>query len=721
MNITRMVAGLVALVLGPAVLAAAEPPSLHIPRLELSPSLAAFVSGEPPAGPARVSTFVQREPRDGRPSAVDTTAYLWYDQAQLYVVFVCRDTTDGIRARVTKREGASDDDRVSVHLDTFHDRRRAYVFSSNPLGVQADRITTEGQDDDDSFDTVWRSDAALTPFGYVVKMSIPFRSLRFSAAAVQTWGVALSRQVPRLSEDAYWPEVSRRVQGVVPQFAVATGLQDVSPGANVQLIPYGAFTGSQDGAGASLSQVERLGLDAKVGLGSAFVLDAAVNPDFSEVESDDPQVTLNERFEVLFPEKRPFFVENAGYFATPVPLFFSRRLRDPRSGVRLTGKSGGWVTAGLVMQDRATPDFDAATAAAGSVRREFGQGAHLGALATIRRGAAVSNKALSLDGRLTLGDTWAVAGQVMRTAGSDAAGPGTSGLGLFAELTHDSRHLDMSTRYTDLAHGFDAALGFLQRVDMRQLEHTTKYRFRPKHGWLARYGPTLDAFAVWDRQRALTDWRMRPRFELEFVGQTSLLVDHARSMEVLGGLRFDKHRTTAEFETARSRWWTLAASYEQGTDVNRRPPRGQAPFLVDRQSSEVVVALRPGRHLEFSETYLRTRLQQPGGTPAGAHPVLDNHIARTKVLWHLTRELSLRTIVDYERVVPNPLFSSVRARQPFGVDVLGTYQVNPGTAVFVGYVDRYEPDVFRDPFPLLPVATSVGRQAFVKVSWLFRY
>ena len=109
-----------------------------------------------------------------------------------------------------------------------------------------------------------------------------------------------------------------------------------------------------------------------VGLGSAFVLDATVNPDFSEVESDSPQVTVNERFEVLFPERRTFFVENAGYFATPVPTFFSRRILDPGGGARLTGKAGSWLAAGLVMNDRETPDTDAATALVGTVRREFG-------------------------------------------------------------------------------------------------------------------------------------------------------------------------------------------------------------------------------------------------------------------------------------------------------------------------------------------------------------
>jgi hypothetical protein len=202
---------------------------------------------------------------------------------------------------------------------------------------------------------------------------------------------------------------------------VARGLEQVSPGANLQVAPYGAFTGARAGTAAAgdVSTAKRLGLDAKVGLGSAFVLDAALNPDFSEVESDEPQVTLNERFEVLFPEKRPFFLENAGYFAAPIPVFFSRRIVDPRAGARVTGKAGPWVVAGLAMQDRATPDADAATAVAATVRREFGQVAHLGAVGTLRRAPTGNNAVVSVDGRWLLGDTWAVAGQVIRSQTDD--------------------------------------------------------------------------------------------------------------------------------------------------------------------------------------------------------------------------------------------------------------------------------------------------------------
>lgn len=702
--------------------AAAQPLSVQIPRVSTAPDLDAFRTAEPVARPGLVSGFRQREPRDGRPASLGTTAYLSYDNERLYVVFVCLDNPQRVRARLSRREGAQSDDSVSLYLDTFHDRRRAYVFTANPFGVQSESIRTEGQDEDASFDTLWYSEGAVTSFGYIVKMAIPFRSLRFSGDPAQTWGIALSRTVQRLNEEAFWPLVSKRAQGFVYQFADAHGLEHIAPGANLQVTPYGVFSDARIGAAgdATFDSTRRLGIDAKVGLGSAFVLDATVNPDFSEVESDTPQVTVNERFEVLFPEKRSFFVENAGYFSTPVPTFFSRRVLDPGGGARLTGKSGSWLAAGLAMNDRETPDRSAATAVVGTIRREFGRSGHIGVLATVRdaAGAGSTNRVVSTDGRWTLGDTWVVAGQLARSQ-SSSPDDRTSGSAMFATLERDARHLDLSASYTDLSPEFDADLGFIRRVDIRQLDQEVSYQWRPDDGPLVKYGPKFDGYLIWNHAGTLTDWRSRPRFELEFVGQTSVLVDHARSFESVGGLNFDKSRSSFEVEVERTRW-TMAASYEAGTDINRRPAAGRLPHLVNRRAAEVELSIKPGRRFMVSETYLRTHLSLRG--EAGeTGTVLANDILRSTLNAHFSRTLSIRAIVDYERMAPNPAFSAVRRRQPMSLDVLGRYELNPGTAVYIGYVDRLEPERTDVELPWNPVVRSVGRQAFIKVSWLFRY
>src|ERR1041385_5161981 len=191
-------------------------------------------------------------------------------------------------------------------------------------------------------------------------LTIPFRSLRFSSDDPQTWGIMLDRDIRRNNESSFWPQNSNRIQGRLNQEAEALGLENISPGRNIQLIPYGIFRSFR---GLDLRDADhptytsadiagRIGLDAKVVLKDKFVLDATVNPDFSQVESDDPQVTVSQRFEVLFPEKRPFFLENSNYFSTPSQLLFTRRIVNPQFGGRFTGKRGKWSVDMLVADDR---------------------------------------------------------------------------------------------------------------------------------------------------------------------------------------------------------------------------------------------------------------------------------------------------------------------------------------------------------------------------------
>jgi len=310
---------------------------LTIPRISNPPVLADFLSMEPTNshGMVAVKEFVQRRPDDGKPATQRTVVYLGYDDKNLYLVFVCYEADPGkIRANMAKREEVFDDDTILLVLDTFHDGRRAYLFLVNPLGIQADGLVAAGLPDDYSFDALWYSQGKRTAQGYVVWMAIPFKSLRFSSESKQTWGIAVGRSSPYRS-----------------QAATLDGLENISPGRNLQFIPYGFFRSFR-----SLDTVNApprfdtkpakmdLGLDTKAILKSSLVLDFTLNPDFSQVESDEPQVTVNQRFEVFFPEKRPFFLENSTFFQTPINLLFTRRIADPQYGAhdRQAGTLRAW-------------------------------------------------------------------------------------------------------------------------------------------------------------------------------------------------------------------------------------------------------------------------------------------------------------------------------------------------------------------------------------------
>ena len=691
---------------------------------------------------AAVTGFRQRDPGDGNAVSAPTTAYLSYDDDNLYVLFVCKDDPAKVRASLANREDVGNDDGVAVYLDTFHDRKRAYVFWANPLGVQLDGIMTEGQDDDYSFDTVWQSEGHLTPEGYVVRFAIPFRSLRFASGAAQSWGIGLGRFIRRYNEESYWPHITKRLAGFVPQFGTLEGLEDIVPGRNVRLNPYGAFTGARflDTSVPAFRREDdpRIGLDMKAVLGGALTLDGTVNPDFSQVESDQPQVTINERFEVFYPEKRPFFIENAGYFQTPVNLFFSRRIADPGKGIRLTGKVGRWAVGAIGTNDRA-PDAtigagpvgdEAHSAGIGVVRvqRDFGGESTIGMLATDRSLAGGSNGVVSADTRLKLSKTWIFSGQAMATRTRGTSGAPSSGTGWYANLLRDGRNLDYSASYLDLSPSFETQLGFVKRVGIRQFDQELQIVRRPK-GPVVRFGPTFTTSLDWDPHGRLLDRSLQASFEVKFRRETKLVAGREQAFEFFNGLPFNTHRTSVTFQSEWLKWLAGFAKIGLGTAVNHKPPKGLAPYLADAQDGSVGLTFRPMRALRLDHTFLYERLRtRPGASLTADSPqrILANRILREKLNYQFTRALSFRAILDYSTVDRDSTLSRVEPEHRWGMDLLFTYLVHPGTALYVGYSDRYEnfrllpgspPALERSGSPGL----SVGRQVFVKLSYLWRF
>ncbi|HXH07771.1 MAG TPA: DUF5916 domain-containing protein [Vicinamibacterales bacterium] len=707
--------------------AAHAQPVLVVPRVSEPPTLEDYLDGSPRPDEVAVTGFVQREPGDGVPVSQPTTAYLSYDDQHLYVIFVCRDREpERIRARMARREAILEDDAVGVLLDTFHDRRRAYLLASNPLGIQADAISAEGKDDDFSFDALWHSRGRLTADGYVVWMAIPFRSLRFPRSPEQTWGIALIRSIPRSNEFAFWPYMTRRIAGFTQQLATLQGIADVSPGRNIQFIPYAAFAGArflrEQPPAFETDRDGRAGLDAKVVLRDAFALDLALNPDFSQVESDEPQVTINQRFEVFFPEKRPFFIENAGYFQTPIALFFSRRIADPQLGVRLTGKRGGWSVGALAADDRAADEVARGRRAYVTVarlQRDVGRQSHVGLMATTRDVGDTTSRIVAVDTRWTLGRNWIAEAQAARSASrlSDGARDGHA---LTAALRRDGRHFEYSLSYEDFSPGFRAPLGFVRRVDVRMIEQFAEYTWRPEKGRLLSFGPQVFTLVNWARDGRVQDWQVSPEFGVELAGQTYAEISYDESYELFESLGFRKRSVTVLGGTSYLRWLEISGRLTRGTDVNFFPAPGLRPSLADAGSGRVSLTLRPTPPLRIDQTYLHSRLRTRAGPM-----IFENHILRTRVAYQFTRELSMRAILDYEGILPNASLVALEREKRFAADLLVTYLVNPWTAVYVGYTDRRE-NLRPDPIAGRLLRTdapdvTTGRQVFAKVSYLLRF
>jgi len=525
---------------------------------------------------AHVTGFTQRNPHDGEAVSEPTDAYLGYDQKNLYVVFVCFDDPKQVRARMSRREDIYDDDQVEIMLDTFHDRRRAYAFQTTPLGVQWDAIWTEASREeetqghfDTSFDTVWDSRGKVTDKGFVVWMAIPFKSLRFPATKVQEWGVILYRGVQRKTEDSFWPHVTYRIEGRLGQAATMYGLEGISPGRDIELIPYGVMRGFRalDTRDPSTPYFQKAtaqgqpGMDAKFVLKDHFTIDATANPDFSQVESEDPQITVNQRYAVYFPEKRPFFLENEDFFRTPMDLFFTRSIGDPSAGIRLTGKDGPYSVGVMSADDRsaglAVPDSNPLSGIrtyfnVARVTRDLWKQSSVGALYTDWECPSTGeyNRIGGVDTRLKFSPNWTLDGQAV-TSSSDIFGnffvstyspnnceanaypfsSGNQGNGNHyagpaerLQLHRDGLHFTYDGQYNDISPGFVSVPGFINRVDIRETKQEVDYRFRPKKGWVVDWGPSFLMRYDFDHTGLRLDTDYSPYFVILGRGQTLISV-----------------------------------------------------------------------------------------------------------------------------------------------------------------------------------------------------
>jgi hypothetical protein len=321
-------------------------------------------------------------------------------------------------------------------------------------------------------------------------------------------------------------------------------------------------------------------------------------------------------------------------------------------------------------------------------------------------------------------------GQAAHSSAHDQTGESQSGSDYFAEIRHTGLHLNYFANYLDRSPDFRADLGFIPRVDIRQVRNQVAYQWRPDRGTLVSFGPTIDTHVIWDHRGQLQEWMADIPFSFTFKGPTSLSVGHLEEFETFQNIGFHEKASYINFSTQRLRWLGIDASYSQGTNINFFPAGDVLPFLARSDDASVGIMVRPRSHLRVDETYIYERLgalrgpHEGGAATSGA--IFNNHLLRTKVNYQFTRAFSVRAIVDYNATLPNESLVQLDRSKRFTSDVLLTYLVHPGTAIYVGYTDQRENLTFdpgdpqgmrRTGFPGFPT----GRQFFVKMSYLFRF
>ena len=445
-----------------------------------------------------LSGFVQIQPRAGAPASERTEVFLGYTDTALYVGVVCHDREpEAIVMSDTRRDGGLDDaDSFRLVLDTFLDRQTGFVFGTNPSGVQYDaQIDFEGTRTfrstpgfNQDWDAVWDVRATISETGWSAEMAIPFSSLRYGNADVQSWGVNFERVIRRHNEVAFWAPLPH--QFGLERIALAGTIEGIAVPAHrsLSLTPY-ALGRTVDGGGRRDEQ--ELGVDLKYSLTPSLTLDLTYNTDFAQVEADEQQVNLD-RFSLFFPEKRPFFLENAGLFSVGEPeeveLFFSRRIGIGAGGVRLPVDAGARVSGkvgstniGLLrmrageLGETLADDFSVVR-----VRQLFGERSSAGFLAVRRENPEHDNRTYAVDGRWGIGEGGRIEGFVAQTdtPGIEAEDHAWRFAGNYESETWQARG-----SVTEVGQGFNPEVGFLFRRDYRKIEWNVGRRIRPESLW----------------------------------------------------------------------------------------------------------------------------------------------------------------------------------------------------------------------------------------------
>ena len=500
-------------------------PRAHARRVEVPPLLDGDVLGDPAYAAAEVATgFRQNRPDEGRRSSERTEVRIVHTDDTLYFGIVCyvRDPRTIIVADSRRDSSLDDTDSIQIILDTYLDQQNGFVFGTNPAGVEYDgQVTNEGQGSGRmgggggggggggsqqqrgsgggfnlNWDGAWQVRASVSEIGWTAEFAIPFRTLRYPGGERQTWGINVQRNIRHRNERAFWAPLPRQFN--LNRLSLAGRLQGIEVPAqrNLKLTPYVLGEAVRSTAQRRTVGSGDVGADLKYSITPGLTLDLTYNTDFAQVEVDEEQINLD-RFNLFFPEKRPFFLENAGLFSIGRPgqveLFFSRRIGISDAGeqvpiiggARLSGKVGTDTNVGFLNMQTAAFGGEVASQnfTVARVRQDLPSRSNVGAMVVNRQatgslaGSGDYNRTFAVDGRFGIGQSGTLSGFASETETPGSLAADTHAFGFTGEYENENTRL--SLRYTEVAPDFNPEVGFYQRRGYRRMGATVFTFFRP--------------------------------------------------------------------------------------------------------------------------------------------------------------------------------------------------------------------------------------------------
>jgi hypothetical protein len=679
---------------------------------------------------AVLENFTQYEPVEGSEPTERTVAYIGYDANNLYIAVRCYDSNPkAVRACLTQRDQVRGDDEVTVYLDTFNDKKRAFAFLVNPCGVQSDGIYVEsgggrrgrgrggggGFDRvDKTWDTFFTTDANMDDEGYTVEMAIPFKSLRFPHSQQQLWGMQIKRNIRRKNEEIYWYPRSRDINGFLIQAGTIQIDGSLNKGKNFEVMP--VLTGLKEQGQKADPQA---GLNLKYGITSDLTADATINPDFSQIESDMPQIDVNQRYALYYPEKRPFFLEGKDYFDTPFELMYTRTIVDPAWGIKLTGKMGKTTMGFLSTYDLHSTGIDDPEEEEDEdeeeeedivqkgfvnvfrLKQDLFTESYIGLIFTDKElrefeGISVSdyNRVGGVDGLFKFWNNYRFSFQVVGS--QTKLGEYKSSLVPAAKFNFNARgrHLSFSADYSYIPPDFEASSGFFRRKDIKSFNSRLGYAFLPMNDVIVDIRPSLQYRRIHDFNNVLTDEEYEFSFFMSGWRGTFISAGISRNFERYEGINFWRNNFRSWIRSEPLSWLSGGLNFSIGDSIYY----DENPYLGYKYSYGFNLTFKPITNLRLlyeykNDTFYKTK---------GGELEYRVNVFTQRIGYQITRHLSLRLITDYndyDKEIYN--------------NILLSYQLNPGTVFYVGIDDNQAQDdsgIYR----------IEGRYVFVKFSYWWR-
>ena len=726
---------------------------------------------------ARLRGFSQYQPVDGRPAEEPTEILVWYSPEAIYFGIRAREIHGNVvRATHANRDNIDSEDQIQILLDTDDARQIAFLFGVNPYGVQQDgtRSSTfgggaggasatgggfrnvnplEGSVDLNP-DYFFESRGRLVEAGYEIEVRIPFKSLRYQDARVQRWGIHILRRVQHSGFQDTWAPAVRAAANFLAQSGTLDGLHDLKRGLVLEATP--TATARMDrsptiGNGRDYKRRSDLGGDIRWGIRQNLTLNGTINPDFSQVEADVGQVTLNERFALFYPEKRPFFLDALELFDTPNQLIYTRRIVAPTGGVKLTGKLAGTNIASMIVSDDRQYSWSGAHSplfGISRIRHDFGSNNTLGAVFTAREDGGDYSRLAAADYRFYHSKLYFAQFQAAESW-TDSLNNRVNGSLLQADWDRTGRAWGFHYTLAALDPGFDAVAGFVNRTGILRVRAFNRLSFYGAQGAVVQtYGSFFGEERVWNNSGsghglAESTESITPSATIRGGWQLSGAVTHsyfAYDPTLYSGLTVEQSTGSVTDTVAfvvpppeRDQWGgsvrvtTPTYRFFSGTGSITK---GEVPIFLEAipgRSSRIdaILEVRPTPALRSSVQFSRLTLQRV----SDGSRFSSETIPRIKIEYQVSPPIFLRLVSQYAArsrlplqdrngnpLLVNGVRDTGRTTNEFSTDWLFSYRPVPGTLVYLGYGSTLEePREFR--FQNLR-RTRDG--FFGKISYLFR-